>query len=642
MDSFNITDVLKSAVLFARKRGVFLGDEWLPLVLPGSNYFPALKNNCDYLRINSVQFIIKPESSQVEFLKLLKVEMKPICPYMTIDDLSSSLSKLIPGMEATMFQFKTFNTVWLSFGSARESQATSLATLMPSHYVARRMELLLKNTKNKKKPPEIPPYDYLLDALSFTLRKSATSNRKCRLQSHRNIDDEDEPPPQRPRRGDKNSKSTVEDFVDFVVSPNAIPTTLGSRFSNLTPLGVSNCISPIPTDILNPPQLPSSKIATFISSVSKELGVEVDPCHIDGLISTLTTLLSIQQDEYVLTAGEAKLQRRERWSKPPNEGATPLDEVTRGCKEIIFSEPATGKNDNNYITKLRTCLAGLIAPLLNTKALLQRRKVDQKEKGPYRKSMNDYSARKMKEKENIEKLEHQKDKFVNFVVEYIIVQRSSCNRTTVTQRALGLSNLLNGVSREVFDNLSSLGLTCCRTTAKGMGVELLYHYDNIVIPTIRKFAKNKILRISHDNQALISRDNAPKRGKGVTKCIPTTMFQILFPGECGENVNIHQTKLDDGFLVPLYDPVKTKSLMRKYVTIFNDESNNPCRYLNQVWPAFADDCKTSTAPFPSLRDTLPLKSGLYHYGSYTNFRDKVLVTVAELLRLLDFTPLILR
>jgi len=113
MDSFHITDVLKSAAMYAlRNNKVFVGFEWLPLVLPGVNYFPKLKSNCDYLRINSVQSIIKPEATQVEFVEQLKMEMQTEClPHRTMEELSTSLSKSIPGMETTMFQFKTFSTI---------------------------------------------------------------------------------------------------------------------------------------------------------------------------------------------------------------------------------------------------------------------------------------------------------------------------------------------------------------------------------------------------------------------------------------------------------------------------------------------------------------------------------------------------
>jgi len=83
------------------------------------------------------------------------------------------------------------------------------------------------------------------------------------------------------------------------------------------------------------------------------------------------------------------------------------------------------------------------------------------------------------------------------------------------------------------------------------------------------------------------------------------MFQILFPGDCGENISIDETKLDDEFLVPLYDPRVTRPLMTPYLNILNDGNRNPCRYLTKVRPAFADNCKKSIAPFPSLRNTLP-------------------------------------
>ena len=107
MDSFHITDVLISADLFVMKQGVFIGYEWLPLVLPNVNYFPRLTPNRDYLCTNSAQSIIKPESTQVEFVEQLKVEMQTkYLPHRTMDDLSTSLSKLIPGMAATMFQLK--------------------------------------------------------------------------------------------------------------------------------------------------------------------------------------------------------------------------------------------------------------------------------------------------------------------------------------------------------------------------------------------------------------------------------------------------------------------------------------------------------------------------------------------------------
>ena len=73
----------------------------------GVNYFPRLNPNYDYLCINSVKSNIKPESTQVEFVEQLKVEMQTkYLPHRTMDDLSTSLSKLIPGMAATMFQLK--------------------------------------------------------------------------------------------------------------------------------------------------------------------------------------------------------------------------------------------------------------------------------------------------------------------------------------------------------------------------------------------------------------------------------------------------------------------------------------------------------------------------------------------------------
>ena len=69
MDSFHIIDVLKSAVMFAVKQCVVIGDEWLPLVMPNYKDFPELKPDYEYLLINSVQSIIKPESTQVEFVE---------------------------------------------------------------------------------------------------------------------------------------------------------------------------------------------------------------------------------------------------------------------------------------------------------------------------------------------------------------------------------------------------------------------------------------------------------------------------------------------------------------------------------------------------------------------------------------------
>jgi hypothetical protein len=103
MDSFHITDVLISGNLFAMKQGVFIEYEWAPSRPANVNYFPRLKPICDYLCINSLQSNIKPESTQVAFVEQLKVEMQTkYLPPRPMDDLSTSLLILIPGIAAIM------------------------------------------------------------------------------------------------------------------------------------------------------------------------------------------------------------------------------------------------------------------------------------------------------------------------------------------------------------------------------------------------------------------------------------------------------------------------------------------------------------------------------------------------------------
>ena len=358
MDSFHIIDVLKSAAFFAVRQGVTMGDEWLPFVR-------ADDDNYDYLRIKSVQCIIKPESTQVDFVKQLQAEVKTTGrPHIAMGDLSMSLSEIIPDMATTMFKYKKIRTIWFSFGSVKKPQGTAISILTPSQYVTSRIKQLLQSSQRKKKTHDIPSYDYLQVALPYVIRKTSTSNRKKILRSEVDEHDGDGegPPPQRRRRGDEN---TIEPtFKDFAVSTNAIPTTLGLPLPNSTLTESDDyMLLSASSEIPDPPRVPSSEFATYFSNVSKELGIEVDPIHVIGVINTITILLNKQQGEYVRNAGEATLQRKKRWLQPPDEGVSPLDEVTRGCKEIIMNESASDKTDNdNSIKCLCTCLAGLIDP----------------------------------------------------------------------------------------------------------------------------------------------------------------------------------------------------------------------------------------------------------------------------------------
>lgn len=155
---------------------------------------------------------------------------------------------------------------------------------------------------------------------------------------------------------------------------------------------------------------------------------------------------------------------------------------------------------------------------------------------------------------------------------------------------------------------------------------LLKHYELRVLPTLKLLFTGSAARISHDNHCTKRTDKASVHGEGSFKILNTTMFQV-YPLKWNVKINPDQP------LVPAYDPLRVFGY-------FEDLGNSLCGIIGESNPArafscdikeFAPDMCEATERFPSLCDTIPLKQGLYNYGTYENFENKVMWEVYQVL-----------
>ena len=281
--------------------------------------------------------------------------------------------------------------------------------------------------------------------------------------------------------------------------------------------------------------------------------------------------------------------------------------IFRGLRDIIGS-------DDVVEDTIKRCpeLSEMLTPLVESTKFKKRCKSKQ--------------STKRSEKHKLAKMYKKKRAIVALLIEKIIISRSAGNRTGLIGRGTALLNNILGTSKAIMDVLSkSHGEPSEKWSRKA---DLLCkHQDLVIMPMIRALAIGRVFRFAADNHVHKNMNRAPKEGENVVSVGQSTMVQFM-PIDGGEVENL---QIDDTVpMVTIYDEGNARRCLQRVFPFSPEDLDNdkPNRMFTKRINPFAENVPEATTPLPSLTQTIAGKQLMYGFGSFLNFKDKILRVVA--------------